>query len=46
MGQTRLISDEFDDQDIKRWQTEYMSVVNEGEKLFHGGLGNENTCVM
>ena len=25
------------------WQAEYLSVVAEGERLFHGGLGNENT---
>ncbi len=36
-------ADEFDETDLKRWQAEYMSVVDEGEKLFHGGLGNENT---
>ena len=29
--------------DLDRWQTEYLTVVAEGERLFHGGLGNENT---
>jgi thiosulfate dehydrogenase len=36
-------ADEFDQADLDRWQQEYMSVVEQGEKLFHGGLGNENT---
>lgn len=36
-------ADEFDNADLNRWQAEYMSVVNQGDKLFHGGLGNENT---
>jgi thiosulfate dehydrogenase len=36
-------ADEFDQADLDRWQQEYMSVVVQGEKLFHGGLGNENT---
>ena len=36
-------ADEFDDEDLERWQMEYEVVVDEGEKLFHGGLGNKNT---
>ena len=36
-------ADSFDESDLERWRAEYMSVVDEGEKLFHGGLGNENT---
>ena len=36
-------ADEFDQADLDRWQQEYMSVVEQGERLFHGGLGNENT---
>jgi len=36
-------ADEFDQADLDRWQQEYMSVVERGEKLFHGGLGNKNT---
>jgi thiosulfate dehydrogenase len=36
-------ADEFDQADLDRWQQEYMSVVEQGEKLFHGGLGNTNT---
>jgi thiosulfate dehydrogenase len=36
-------ADEFDDDDLERWQMEYEVVVEEGEKLFHGGLGNRNT---
>ncbi len=36
-------ADNFTDKDLQRWQAEYESVVTEGEKLFHGGLKNENT---
>lgn len=36
-------ADEFTQQDLDRWQQEYMSVVEKGERLFHGGLGNANT---
>jgi thiosulfate dehydrogenase len=36
-------ADEFSAADQARWQAEYLSVVKQGEKLFHGGLGNENT---
>ncbi len=38
-----VLADEFDNADLERWQMEYMAVVEEGEKLFHGGLGNPNT---
>lgn len=38
-----VIADEFTESDVNRWQAEYISVVNEGEKVFHGGLGNKNT---
>lgn len=38
-----VYADEFDDSDLKRWQAEYMSVVDEGEKLFHGALKSKNT---
>lgn len=38
-----VLADEFDQADLDRWQQEYMSVVDKGEKLFHGGLGNKNT---
>ncbi len=36
-------ADNFTDQDLERWQAEYMSVVNKGEKLFHGGIRSKNT---
>lgn len=36
-------ADEFTDEDLKRWQQEYMAVVDQGEKLFHGGLESRNT---
>ena len=40
---TPVHADEFDAKDVKRWQQEYMSVVNKGEVLFHGGLKSKNT---
>lgn len=43
IGFSHAYADDFDEADLKRWQAEYMSVVDEGDKLFHGGLGNENT---
>ncbi|MEN8204754.1 MAG: cytochrome C [Pseudomonadota bacterium] len=36
-------ADEFTRGDLGRWQAEFESVVQQGEKLFHGGLGNANT---
>lgn len=36
-------AEEFSKDDVARYQAQYMEVVKEGEKLFHGGLGNENT---
>lgn len=36
-------ADEFTEKDVKRWYAEYLSVVEKGEKVFHGGLGNKNT---
>ncbi|MFN2309675.1 MAG: cytochrome C [Gammaproteobacteria bacterium] len=36
-------ADEFTQQDLDRWQQEYMSIVEKGDRLFHGGLGNSNT---
>ncbi len=42
-GMVSLSADEFTQKDLQRWQAEYESVVAEGDKLFHGGLKNENT---
>ncbi len=39
----QALADNFTQADLDRWQQEYQSVVDEGENLFHGGLGNENT---
>jgi hypothetical protein len=39
----QAVADEFTQADLDRWQAEYLSVVAEGDRLFHGGLGNENT---
>lgn len=36
-------ADEFTQQDLDRWQQEFMAAVKTGDKLFHGGLGNANT---
>lgn len=36
-------ADEFSQADLERWQEEYRVVVEKGEQLFHGGLGNKNT---
>jgi thiosulfate dehydrogenase len=36
-------ADEFTDEDLARWQQEYMAVVKKGDKLFHGGLSSKNT---
>ncbi len=38
-----LQADRFTEADLERWTQEYMAVVDKGEKLFHGGLENENT---
>ena len=36
-------ADEFSDEDLARWQQEYMAVVKQGDALFHGGLSSTNT---
>ncbi|MEN8132011.1 MAG: cytochrome C [Pseudomonadota bacterium] len=36
-------ADEFTATDIARWQNEYLTVVKEGERLFHGGFKSKNT---
>jgi len=36
-------SDDFTKADLERWKQEYMTVVDQGEKLFHGGLQSKNT---
>lgn len=36
-------ADEFSEEDLARWQQEYMAVVKKGERLFHGGLSSDNT---
>ena len=36
-------ADEFTKEDLQRWEQEYMSVVQQGEKLFHGGLKSKNS---
>jgi cytochrome c len=36
-------SDEFTEADLARWKQEYITVVDQGEQLFHGGLESKNT---
>ena len=36
-------TDEFTEEDMKRWEQEFMSVVDEGEKLFHSSKLGANT---
>jgi cytochrome c len=36
-------ADEFTAADLERWEQEYRTVVDKGEKLFHGGLESKNT---
>ena len=40
---SQAVADEFTQADMDRWQAEYMAVVEQGEKLFHGGLQSNNT---
>jgi thiosulfate dehydrogenase len=39
-------ADEFTDEDLKRWEKQFMAVVKQGENLFHSGeLGkNQVSC--
>lgn len=39
-------TDEFTEEDLKRWEQEYLTVVNEGDMLFHSGKlgGNTVSC--
>jgi cytochrome c len=37
------LGDQFTKEDLARWQAEYMAAVEQGEKLFHGGLKSKNT---
>jgi len=36
------MADEFTEKDLKKWETAFKNVVNEGEKLFHSHLGSNN----
>ncbi len=36
-------ADEFTQQDLERWNQEFMEVVREGDRLFHGGFPSKNT---
>jgi len=35
-------ADEFTAEDLKRWEEQFMAVVNQGEKLFHSGNLGKN----
>jgi thiosulfate dehydrogenase len=37
------LCDEFSAAELARWKQEYMTVVDKGEQLFHGGLKSKNT---
>jgi len=37
------VADEFNEEDLQRWQNEYQSVLQKGEQLFHGGIKSKNT---
>lgn len=42
---TGVQADEFDQEDLERWESEYQTVVDEGRSLFvDGGLGNNNVA--
>jgi cytochrome c len=42
-----VAADEFTQADLDKWQKEYLSVVAQGEKLFHSALGsNHVSCDM
>jgi len=38
-----LQADVFTKADLQRWEQQYMTVVAQGEQLFHGGLDSKNT---
>ncbi len=41
------MGDEFTKEDLKQWKSEFMSVVKEGDRLFHSSLGrNTVSCDM
>ncbi len=41
------ISDEFTQKDLEKWNKEFMTVVKEGDRLFHSALGtNKVSCDM
>lgn len=37
-----VYGDEFTNEDLKRWEAEYMKVMEKGEKLFHSAIGSNN----
>ena len=40
-----ILAGEFTQEDLKRWDKEFMTVVTNGEKLFHSALGtNKVSC--
>lgn len=36
-------AEEFSQEDLERWEEQFMTVVERGSKLFHGGLESKNT---
>ena len=45
VGSFSIQAGEFTQEDLKRWDKEFMTVVTNGEKLFHSALGtNKVSC--
>lgn len=40
---TQSQAEQFTEADVKRWTDEYMVVMKQGDKFFHGGLKAKNT---
>ncbi|BAZ94537.1 hypothetical protein TspCOW1_04900 [Thiohalobacter sp. COW1] len=43
LAQPAVQADEFTEEDLKSWEEQFMTVVDRGSKLFHGGLESKNT---
>ncbi len=47
LGAFAVQADEFTKKDLEKWNKEFISVVKEGERLFHSALGkNKVSCDM
>ncbi len=43
LGSLPVKADEFTKEDLKKWQQEFMTVVKEGDKIFHSSKLGKNT---